>query len=152
MMKNKPAHLAQCRCGAVEVSAWSEPLVVTACYCDDCQAASERLAASSKSPPLAGPDGGTEFMVFRRDRIACTRGKASGVEACAIEHDVPSVDGCRRAVAEAATRFGRLDILVNNARVEQVYPRSRLTRRCGTASLTLISRALSSRLRLRRPG
>ncbi len=47
---------------------------------------------------------------------------ASGVEACAIEHDVASVDGCRRAVAEAATRFGRLDILINNAGVEQVCP------------------------------
>jgi hypothetical protein len=74
MMQNKPAHLAQCRCGAVEVSAWSDPVVVTTCYCDDCQAASERLAASANSAPLAGADGGTDFMVFRRDRIACTRG------------------------------------------------------------------------------
>jgi NAD(P)-dependent dehydrogenase (short-subunit alcohol dehydrogenase family) len=48
--------------------------------------------------------------------------KASGVEACAIEHDVASVEGCRTAVAEAATRFGRLGILVNNAGVEQVCP------------------------------
>jgi hypothetical protein len=74
MMQNKPAHVAQCRCAAVEVGAWSDPIVVTACYCDDCQAASERLAASANSAPLAGADGGTDFMVFRRDRIACTRG------------------------------------------------------------------------------
>jgi hypothetical protein len=73
-MKTDPNHVAQCRCGAVEIGAWSEPLVVTACYCDDCQAASERLAVSADSPPLASADGGTEFMVFRRDRIACTRG------------------------------------------------------------------------------
>jgi hypothetical protein len=69
-MKTDPNHVAQCRCGAVEIGAWSEPLVITACYCDDCQAASERLAVSSNSPPLASPDGGTEFMVFRRDRHA----------------------------------------------------------------------------------
>jgi len=74
MIQNKPAHVAQCRCGAVEVGAWCDPIVVTACYCDDCQAASERLAASANSAPLAGADGGTDFMVFRRDRIACTRG------------------------------------------------------------------------------
>ena len=74
MTNTNPSHVAQCRCGAVEIGAWSEPLVVTACYCDDCQAASERLAASSNSPPLARADGGTEFIVFRRDRIACTRG------------------------------------------------------------------------------
>jgi NAD(P)-dependent dehydrogenase (short-subunit alcohol dehydrogenase family) len=48
--------------------------------------------------------------------------KAAGVEACAIEHDVGSVEGCRTAVAEAATRFGRLDILVNNAAVERACP------------------------------
>ena len=74
MTNTNPSHVAQCRCGAVEIGAWSEPLVVTACYCDDCQAASERLAASGNSPPLARADGGTEFMVFRRDRIACMRG------------------------------------------------------------------------------
>jgi hypothetical protein len=73
MTKTNPAYVAQCRCGAVEVGAWSDPLVVAACYCDDCQAASERLATAN-SAPLAGADGGTEFMVFRRDRIACTRG------------------------------------------------------------------------------
>ncbi len=48
--------------------------MVAACYCDDCQAASERLAAAAHSAPSAGADGGTEFMVFRRDLIACTRG------------------------------------------------------------------------------
>jgi hypothetical protein len=72
--KTNPNHIARCRCGAVEIGAWSEPIVVAACYCDDCQAASERLAASANSAPLAGADGGTEFMVFRRDRIACRRG------------------------------------------------------------------------------
>jgi hypothetical protein len=73
-MKANPNHVARCRCGAVEIGAWSNPLVVAACYCDDCQAASERLAAAGNSAPLAGVDGGTEFMVFRRDRIPCTRG------------------------------------------------------------------------------
>ena len=59
---------------AVELGAWAEPIVVSACYCDDCQAAAERLAASAASAPAPSADGGTEFMVFRRDRIACTRG------------------------------------------------------------------------------
>ncbi len=71
-MKTDPNHVARCRCGAVEIGAWSEPILVAACYCDDCQAASARLAANGA--PSASADGGTEFMVFRRDRIACTRG------------------------------------------------------------------------------
>jgi hypothetical protein len=74
MTKPSPTHLAQCRCGAVEVGAWGEPIAVAACYCDDCQTAAERLAAAADSAPAASADGGTEFMLFRRDRIACTRG------------------------------------------------------------------------------
>jgi hypothetical protein len=74
MTTTKPTHVAHCRCGAVEVGAWAEPIVVSTCYCDDCQAAAARLAASANSVPAPSADGGTEFMVFRRDRIACTRG------------------------------------------------------------------------------
>jgi hypothetical protein len=74
-MKKNPTHVAHCRCGAVEVAAWDEPIAVNACYCEDCQAAAKRLAVGCpNSPPAAGADGGAEFMMFRRDRIACTRG------------------------------------------------------------------------------
>jgi hypothetical protein len=74
MTKKRPTHVAHCRCGAVEVGAWGEPIAVNVCYCDDCQDAAGRLAASANSEPAASGDGGTEFMLFRRDRIACTRG------------------------------------------------------------------------------
>ncbi len=42
--------------------------------------------------------------------------------ALAIEHDVSRVDDCRRAVAETVAAFGRLDILINNAGIEEVRP------------------------------
>jgi len=74
MTQPNPTHVAHCRCGAVEVAAWGAPIMVNACYCDDCQAAAERLAASAGSAPAASGDGGAEFMVYRRDRLACTRG------------------------------------------------------------------------------
>jgi hypothetical protein len=74
MAMNDPTHVAHCRCGAVEVGAWAEPIVVSTCYCDDCQAAAGRLAASANLAPAVNADGGTDFMLFRRDRIACTRG------------------------------------------------------------------------------
>jgi hypothetical protein len=73
MRNTGPTHVAQCRCGAVALAAWGEPIIVTACYCTDCQEAARRLAAADAAPP-ASPDGGTEFMLFRRDRLACTRG------------------------------------------------------------------------------
>ncbi len=74
MTWKQPTYVGHCRCGAVEIAAWSEPLIVTACYCDDCQAAARRLGASADATPAASADGGTEFMVFRGDRVACTRG------------------------------------------------------------------------------
>jgi hypothetical protein len=74
MTKKNPTHVAHCRCGAVEVGAWGEPIAVNACYCDDCQEAAQRLTSSANLAPAASDDGGTEFMLFRRDRIACTRG------------------------------------------------------------------------------
>src|SRR3984885_3251109 len=74
MTKTNPAHVARCRCGAVEIGAWAEPIAVNACYCDDCQAAAQEIADSAPSARAASADGGTEFMLFRRDRIACTRG------------------------------------------------------------------------------
>ena len=73
--KNDPRHIAHCRCGDIEIAGWGEPIIVTACYCEDCQAAAQRVAERSSSASLANADGGTEFMVFRRDRIACRRGK-----------------------------------------------------------------------------
>ena len=69
-----PALVARCQCGAVELSAWGRPIMVNACYCDDCQTAARRLSASADSGRASRVDDGTEFMVFRRDRIACTRG------------------------------------------------------------------------------
>jgi hypothetical protein len=73
MTKADPTHVAHCRCGAVEVSAWGDPIVVNACYCDDCQLAAQRLTAID-STAAGSANGGTEFILFRRDRIACARG------------------------------------------------------------------------------
>jgi hypothetical protein len=74
MTTTNPTYLAHCQCGAVEIGTWAQPIMVNACYCDDCQAAAQRFAASANSKLASSADGGTEFMVFRRDRIACTRG------------------------------------------------------------------------------
>ncbi len=47
---------------------------------------------------------------------------ATGGTAVALEMDVSSVAGCRAGVAEAASLLGGLDVLVNNAGIEQVRP------------------------------
>lgn len=59
-----------------------------------------------------------------RDALEATCGglAALGAQALAVVHDVSTVAGCRTAIAETAARFGKLDILINNAGIEQVCP------------------------------
>lgn len=74
MPQPNPSFVARCRCGVVEVAAWRAPIAVNACYCEDCQAAARQLAALPGATSIATADGGTEFMLFRRDAFACTAG------------------------------------------------------------------------------
>ena len=47
---------------------------------------------------------------------------ALGSPALPVVHDAALVESCRSAVQEVADHFGRLDILINNAGMEQVCP------------------------------
>jgi hypothetical protein len=68
-------HNARCLCGAVELTAAGRPIVASVCYCDDCQAAATQIAALTGSPPpVVERDGGTEYLLFRKDRFACSKG------------------------------------------------------------------------------
>ncbi len=50
-----------------------------------------------------------------KNQAAVNELEAAGAKAAAIEVDVTSEDSCRALVAGAAERFGRVDILINNA-------------------------------------
>jgi hypothetical protein len=64
----------RCTCGAVELAVTGAPTTCVACYCDDCQAAARQLEALSNAPPLLNESGGSEFVVYRKDRVAVARG------------------------------------------------------------------------------
>ena len=74
MATTQKQYRARCRCGAVELAAFGRPIVASACYCADCQAAARRIATRADAPAVAEPDGGTEYLLFRKDRFACVRG------------------------------------------------------------------------------
>ena len=67
-------YLARCRCGAVKLAASGRPIVASVCYCDDCQSAARSIAASVASGNVADPDGGTQYLLFRKDRFVCSEG------------------------------------------------------------------------------
>lgn len=66
--------IAQCSCGCVELDVAGEPILSAACYCDDCQEGARQLEALPGAPPVMGPDGGTDLILYRKDRMQCSKG------------------------------------------------------------------------------
>ena len=65
---------ASCSCGSVELKATGTPIVNNVCYCDDCQEGSRQIEALPNSRPVRNTDGGTAYILYRKDRIECSRG------------------------------------------------------------------------------
>ena len=63
-----------CRCGGVTMQATGEPIMRSVCYCKSCQAAGRRINALPGAPPVLGQDGGTDYVLYRKDRIRCIVG------------------------------------------------------------------------------
>jgi hypothetical protein len=65
---------AQCTCGRVELEAVGAPIISVACYCDDCQEGSRQIEALPNARPVRDPDGGSTYVLYRKDRVECSRG------------------------------------------------------------------------------
>jgi hypothetical protein len=66
---------ARCDCGQVELAMRGAPIASVACYCDDCQAGAGKIEALPNAAPVKNPDGGTSYLVYRKDRMECSKGK-----------------------------------------------------------------------------
>jgi hypothetical protein len=67
--------IARCACGQVVLSTRGAPIVSIACYCDDCQAGARTIEALPNAAPVKDPDGGTRYLVYRKDRLECSSGQ-----------------------------------------------------------------------------
>ena len=67
---------ASCSCGGVELKAFGTPIVSSVCYCDDCQSGARQIEALPDASPVRDPDGGTAYILYRKDRIECSKGSA----------------------------------------------------------------------------
>jgi hypothetical protein len=85
---------ASCRCGAVALEVIGPPIVTAGCYCQSCQAAGEQIERLAGAPPMLDADGGTAFVLQRKDRVRCVRG-GERLEAHRLKPDSPT----RRMVA-----------------------------------------------------
>ena len=67
--------MVSCSCGQVECEATGAPIVTVACYCDDCQEGSSQIEELPDAPRVRDADGGTAYVLYRKDRLKCSRGR-----------------------------------------------------------------------------
>ena len=63
-----------CRCGQVAFETAGAPILTVVCHCESCQEAGRRFAQIADAPPVLKADGGTDFVMHRKDRVCCVRG------------------------------------------------------------------------------
>ncbi len=64
----------RCTCGNVEFDAIGAPILSAACYCDDCQEGARQIEALPNASPVLDGDGGTEYLLYRKDRMKLSKG------------------------------------------------------------------------------
>lgn len=66
--------IARCACGSIELEVIGPPILGAACYCDDCQEGARQIEVLPNARPVLEPDGGTEYLLYRKDRLKCSKG------------------------------------------------------------------------------
>lgn len=70
----KQNRIARCACGSVEFEATGAPILGATCYCDDCQEAGRQIEQLRNAPRVVDSDGGTGYLLYRKDRVKCSKG------------------------------------------------------------------------------
>jgi hypothetical protein len=68
-------HLEICRCGKVKLEAVGRPILTASCYCASCQEAGRGFEQLPSAPPVLNADGGTDYVLYRKDRVRCVAGQ-----------------------------------------------------------------------------
>jgi hypothetical protein len=63
-----------CRCGKVQLEIVEPPIMRGICYCASCQKAGRLHQATAGADAIVGEDGGTDYVLYRKDRLRCVRG------------------------------------------------------------------------------
>ncbi|HTI80737.1 MAG TPA: hypothetical protein VL614_09855 [Acetobacteraceae bacterium] len=65
---------APCRCGKVELEIVGAPILRGICYCASCQEAGRQYQAMPGADRVLAEDGGTDYVLYRKDRVRCLQG------------------------------------------------------------------------------
>ena len=97
-----PAQVTEvrCRCGKVALAAQGRPILTSVCHCADCQAAGRLLEARAGAAPILDATGGVAYVLFRKDRVHCLRGREQ-----LREHRLTAGTPTRRVVATCCNSF-----------------------------------------------
>ncbi|HKX89321.1 MAG TPA: hypothetical protein VJM13_08940, partial [Sphingopyxis sp.] len=96
MTRNEPGttRTAACRCGTVRLELTGEPILAATCYCHSCQQAGRSFEVLPGAPQTVGSDGGTPYVLMRKDRLEWLSG-SDRLEEYRLKPDSPT----RRFVA-----------------------------------------------------
>ena len=78
-----------CDCGKVQVRARGAPITSCICYCDDCQAGGRQLESLGAAGTFRDAFGGSPYLVYRNDRIACVAGTGL-LQGVKLREDAPT--------------------------------------------------------------
>jgi hypothetical protein len=67
----------RCACGQFHLSVTGEPFITAECHCTSCRSASQRLSALPVALPMTAANGGTPYVLYRKDRVAFPDGTAA---------------------------------------------------------------------------
>jgi hypothetical protein len=70
----KTSATASCACKGVAFEATGSPIACAVCHCKDCEEGSRQIEALPNAHAVREADGGTAYIVFRKDRFTCTAG------------------------------------------------------------------------------
>ena len=65
---------ARCGCGKVKLQIAGAPILRGICYCASCREAGRRHQAVPGADSVLAEDGGTDYILYRKDRIRCVQG------------------------------------------------------------------------------
>lgn len=64
-----------CDCGKLQLEVSEQPIIAAECYCNSCRDAAGRMASLPGASKVVGSNGGTHYVMYRKDRIRIVQGR-----------------------------------------------------------------------------